>query len=150
MRGRIVLPLVMLLNACVPASQPEVATRGSIAASDLPPMKNFRASQPVAPTRSNRDLATDFIDLTFQMESGRKLPVLTRFETPITVRVTGRPSATLGSDLTRLMSRLRSEARIDIKYTTDPDANITINAVSRADIHHVLPQAACLPMYCVM
>ncbi|MEW9918686.1 DUF2927 domain-containing protein [Marimonas sp. MJW-29] len=143
MRGRVVLPLVMLLNACVPASQPEVATRASIAASDLPPMKNFGASRPVAPTRSNNDLAFDFIELSFQMESGRKLPVLTRFETPITVRVTGRPSATLGSDLKRLISRLRSEARIDISYTADPNANITINAVSRADIRRVLPQAAC-------
>lgn len=143
MRGRIVLPLVMLLNACVPASHTDVATRANIASSTLPPMKNFAATQPRAPVLSNNDLALDFIELSFQMESGRALPVLTRFETPISVRVTGAPPETLGSDLNRLISRLRSEAKIDIKYTTKSDANITIEAVSRADIRKVLPQAAC-------
>tara|TARA_R110002072_G_scaffold3318_9_gene24276 strand:- start:84 stop:1442 length:1359 start_codon:yes stop_codon:yes gene_type:complete len=143
MKGRIVLPLVMLLNACVPASHPEVATRASFATSTLPPMKSFGASRPMAPALSNTDLALDFIELSFQMESGRELPVLTRFETPISVRVTGAPPATLGSDLNRLISRLRSEARIDINYTTNPNANITIEAISRADIRKVLPQAAC-------
>jgi len=143
MRGRIVLPLVMLLNACVPASQPEVATRASFTQSSLPPMKSFAATVPPAPVRSNNDLAIDFIELSFQMESGRRLPVLTRFETPITVRVTGRPTATLGPDLKRLIARLRSEAQIDINYTKAPEANITIQAVSRADIRRLLPQAAC-------
>ena len=143
MRARIVLPLVMLLNACVPASQPEVATRAISSTSTLPPMKSFGATQPSAPVRSNKDLAVDFIELSFQMESGRALPVLTRFETPVTVRVTGAAPATLGSDLSRLISRLRSEAKIDISYTTNSSANITIQAVSRADIRRVLPQAAC-------
>ncbi len=143
MKGRIVLPLVMLLNACVPASHPGVATRGFSNTSTLPPMKNFAATQPLAPVRSNNDLALDFIELSFQMESGRSLPVLTRFETPISVRVTGAPPATLGSDLKRLISRLRSEARIDINFTSNPTANITIQAVSQAEIRKTLPQAAC-------
>ena len=143
MKARSVLPLVFLLNACVPASQPDVATRAQFAESTLPPMKNFGATVPVAPVRSNNDLAIDFVELSFQLESGRKLPVLTRFEEPISVRVTGAPPPTLGSDLKRLISRLRSEARIDISYSTRSDANITIEAVSRADIRRVLPQAAC-------
>ncbi len=143
MKARIVLPLVMLLNACVPSSQSGVATRADISDSTLPPMKSFGQTRTVAPIRSNNDLALDFIELSFQMESGRALPVLTRFETPITVRVTGSPPQTLGSDLNRLISRLRSEAKIDINYSTNADANITIEAVSRADIRKVLPQAAC-------
>lgn len=143
MRNRSVLPLVLFLNACVPASQPDVATRAEFLDSTLPPMKVFADTLPAAPVRSNTDLAIDFIELSFQMESGRSLPVLTRFETPITVRVTGRPSSTLGPDLKRLMSRLRNEARIDIQQTTASDANITIQAVSRNEIHKVLPQAAC-------
>ena len=137
------LPLVMLLNACVPASQPDVATRAVSAESDLPAMKNFGASRPAAPVRSNNDLAIDFIELSFQLESGRELPVLTRFESPIAVRVTGAPPATLGSDLKRLIARLRDEAHIDINYTTAPDAEITIEAVPREAIRRVLPQAAC-------
>ncbi|MGC1506165.1 MAG: DUF2927 domain-containing protein [Sulfitobacter sp.] len=143
MRARTVMPLVMLLNACVPGSQHDVATRANFAESSLPPMKSFSASAPHAPVRSNNDLALDFIELSFQMESGRKLPVLTRFETPITVRVTGAPTPTLGPDLTRLISRLRNEAQIDITQTGSVDANITIQAVSRAEIRSVLPQAAC-------
>ena len=145
MRGRIVLPLVMLLNACVPASQHDVATRADYTEvrSALPPMKSFAAATPTAPIRSNNDLAIDFIELSFQMESGTRLPVLTRFESPITVRVTGKPTSTLGPDLARLIDRLRTEARIDITQTTAPSANITIQAVSRADIRKVLPHAAC-------
>ena len=143
MNGRFVLPLVLFLNACVPASQPDVATRASFAESTLPPMKSFGSSAPRAPVRSNNDLAIDFIELSFQMESGRQLPVLTRFETPITVRVTGAPPPTLGSDLNRLISRLRNEAKIDISYTTHANANVTIQAVSRSEIRRVLPQAAC-------
>lgn len=135
----------MLLNACVPASNPDVATRAAIgtSGSSLPPMKNFAVSLPEAPVRSNNDLALDFIELSFQMESGRTLPVLTRFETPISVRVTGSPSPTLIPDLRRLMARLRTEARIDIRETRNEIANVTIQAVSREDIRRVLPQAAC-------
>jgi len=143
MKGRIVLPLVMLLNACVSASQPDVATRALTSGSTLPPMKSFASSTPAAPIRSNNDLALDFIELSFRMESGRELARLTRFEGPISLRVTGNPPATLGPDLKRLMSRLRNEAQINISYTTNPAANITVEAVSRSDIRKVLPQAAC-------
>ncbi len=143
MTVRSVLPLVFFLNACVPASQPDVATRAGFLDSALPPMKSFARGTPSAPVRSNTDLANDFIELSFQMESGRALPVLTRFETPITVRVTGRPSSTLGPDLKRLINRLRNEAGIDITQTKADNAQITIQAVSRKDIHKVLPQAAC-------
>lgn len=143
MNPRYMLPLVLMLNACVPASQPEIATRASFAESTLPPMKRFATSTPVTPAKSNNDLAIDFIELSFQMESGRQLPVLTRFETPVTVRVTGAPPATLGADLGSLIARLRSEAKIDISLTAAPDANITIQAVPRAEIRRALPQAAC-------
>ncbi|MFT6674073.1 MAG: hypothetical protein ACJAVM_000244 [Sulfitobacter sp.] len=143
MNARFVLPFVMFLNACVPASQPDVATRAHFSQSTLPPMKTFAAQDHISPIYANRDLAIDFIELSFQMESGRELPVLTRFETPITLRVTGAPPASLGPDLKRLMARLRAEAGIDIAYSTRSDANITIQAVPRAEIQAVLPQAAC-------
>ena len=143
MRARLILSLVMLLNACVPASQPEVATRDSLIESAFPPMKAFARSTPLPPARANNDLALDFIELSFQMESGRDLPVLTRFEGPIAVRVTGAPTSTLGPDLDHLINRLRKEAGIDVSRTNRSDANITIEAVSRADIRRALPQAAC-------
>ncbi len=137
------IPLCLSLAACMPATNPEVPTRGAIADSSLPPMKIFAVPSPTPPARSNRDIARDFVDLSFMMESGRELPILTRFEGPITVRVTGKPPASLSPDLTRLLYRLRTEAGIDITLTKDKSANITIEAVSRSDIRRNLPQAAC-------
>ena len=121
----------------------DTPTRAKIADSSLPPMKSFASARPAAPTRSNGNIAADFLDLHFQLESGRVLPVFTRFETPITVAVTGTPPSSLGSDLTRLLSRLRNEAGIDIRQVSSGQANITIEAVSRSEIRKALPQAAC-------
>ncbi|WP_420012057.1 DUF2927 domain-containing protein [Tateyamaria sp.] len=141
---RFVLPLVLVLNACVPVTPGDTPTRALPQSSDLPPMKTFGPPRPDQPIKSNNDLALDFIELSFQLESGRDLPVFTRFEGPISVRVTGAPPASLGSDLNRLIYRLRTEAGIDIHQTAPSNpANITIEAVSRADIRRALPHAAC-------
>jgi len=126
-----------------PADMPSRAQTVNASVQNLPPVKTFGAPRPSAVTRSNSDIARDFLDLAFNLESGRALPVLTRFEGPISVRVTGAPSGNLGSDLTRLLHRLRTEARINIALAQGPDANITIEAVSRAQIRAMLPQAAC-------
>lgn len=146
-RARAFLPLMIFLNACVPATQSEAPTRAalpvSIADSTLPPMKTFTARAMPAEVRSNKALAQDFLDLSFQMESGRSLPVLTRFETPITVAVRGPAPATLAPDLRRLLARLRREAGIDISQVYDPSANVIVQAVTRAEIRDVLPDAAC-------
>jgi Protein of unknown function (DUF2927) len=140
-RGLLILALV--LGGCASGSREEPATRAKIADSSLPPMKVFGAPNPTAPIQSNANIATDFLSLHFQLESGRDLPVFTRFETPITVRVTGKSSANLGPDLRQLLNRLRTEAGIDIREINQGDANITIESVSRADIRRALPQAAC-------
>jgi hypothetical protein len=115
----------------------------TISDSDLPPVKVFATGQHAGPVRANNDLALDFIELSFKLESGRELPVFTRFEGPITVAVTGEQPASLQHDLTRLINRLRTEARINISQVTAPRANITINAVARKEIRSLLPQAAC-------
>ncbi len=146
---RFILPLALCLAACTPAplvSPAETATRAIADPSDgadLPPMKTFGASRVPTARVSNRDLAVDFLDLSFELESGRALPVFTRFEGPITVRVTGRPPASMGPDLTKLLHRLRTEAGISIERTNASDASITIEAVSRARIRRALPHAAC-------
>lgn len=143
MRIRFALPFVAAFAGCGPVDNSGTPTRGTIANTALPPMKTFAASKPGGTNRSNADLARDFLDLTFYLESGRALDRLTKFEGPISLRVTGRPPASLGPDLKRLLSRLRNEAQIDIRQTNSPNANITIEATSRAAIHRVLPQAAC-------
>ncbi len=80
---RLLLPLAMVLNACVPATQSDLPSRTMIAESTLPPMKSFAARAPQSQRTANNHLLQDFLDLSFQMESGRELPVFTRFEQPI-------------------------------------------------------------------
>lgn len=113
-------------------------------AAGLPPMKAFSVAQPAPPARSNRDIHRDFLDLSFQLESGRRLDRFSRFEGPISVSVTGNPPPSLLPDLNRLVARLRSEAGIDIgRVSGAGHASITIEAVSRDDIRQFLPNAAC-------
>ena len=143
MMRRGLLILATLLGGCAAVPLEETTTRAQISDSSLPPMKMFGVSYPTAPIQSNANIANDFVSLHFQLESGRELPVLTRFETPITVKVTGKPSSNLGADLRQLLNRLRDEAGINIRQISEGDANITIESVSRADIRRALPQAAC-------
>ena len=145
MKGSFLFPLILAVNACVPASQPGVVTRAAMepSISSLPPMKSFSTHSPTAVPKSNNDLSLDFIELAFRMESGKDLSVLTRFEGPVSIRVTGAPPPTLRPDLTRLINRLRTEAGVNISPTNAPTANITVEAVSRSKIRKVLPQAAC-------
>ena len=110
---------------------------------DFPPMKSFAAASPGPSTRPNSEIALDFIDLAFRMESGRPLPVLTRFEGPITVRVTGPVSEVTRNDLAGLLRRLRAEAQIDISLTDNADANITIETVPNSTLQRAAPNAAC-------
>lgn len=135
--------MVMVTASCVTAPDSNMPTRAVIADSSLPPMKVFTHPRPQPPRASNTDIATDFLALHFQLESGRTLDRFTRFETPVTVRVTGAPPASLGPDLARLLQRLRTEAGIDITEITSGTANITIEAIPREEIRRALPQAAC-------
>ncbi len=143
MKARIALVLSLALNACAPSSGGDVSRGIAIAESSLPPIKIFATGRHQGPVRANNDLALDFIELSFKLESGRDLPTFTRFEGPISVTVVGTPPPSLRPDLRRLLERLRSEARIDIAQTSGGPANITINAVPRSDIRKMLPQAAC-------
>ncbi|MEM8774539.1 MAG: DUF2927 domain-containing protein [Pseudomonadota bacterium] len=141
---RILFPIALLLAACSAEVATETPSRlATNAAPNLPPIKSFGTPNPVAPARSNRDIARDFLQLAFELESGRELPTLSRFEGPISVRLTGTPPPSLNQDLNRLIKRLRREAKIDISRAAGPDANITIEAVSRAQIRRHLPKAAC-------
>ncbi len=128
--------------ACTPLG--DTATRAAIQPdlSSLPAMKTFARQAAPAPTRSNEDIARDILDLVFALESGRKVPRLTRFDGPITVRVVGTSPPTLAPDLERLIARLRTEARLDIRPTTGA-ANITIETMTKARLQRAVPNAAC-------
>ena len=143
---RFALPFALFLGACVPVTPLDTPTRNfnAVQSSTLPPMKTFDTPRPQPARKSNNDIAIDFIELSFQLESGRTLPRFTRFEGPISVRVTGAPPASLGPDLSRLLARMRAEAGIDIsRVPASQNANITIEAIPRAAIRKALPHAAC-------
>ncbi|WP_292287640.1 DUF2927 domain-containing protein [Marivita sp.] len=140
---RLLVPLFLLLGACLPVTQSETASRAAFEDSSLPPMKVFSVPRPQPVQASNADLVRDFMELSMALESGRALDSFTRFEGPITVRLLGDVPASVPSDLDQLLHRLRREAGIDIGITTSATASITINAVTRAQIRRFLPQAAC-------
>ncbi|MGR3660687.1 MAG: DUF2927 domain-containing protein [Paracoccaceae bacterium] len=134
----------LILTACsTPAGGPATAMKLSRVA--LPPMKTFAPARPAPSNRSNASIAQEFIELNFNLESGRRLPVLSRFEGPITLRVTGKPMGPNGDrDLNQLLARLRNEAHIPItRVAANQHANITVQVVSRRTLHRAVPQAAC-------
>ncbi|MBT8456720.1 MAG: DUF2927 domain-containing protein [Rhodobacteraceae bacterium] len=133
----------LALGACSTAiAPPDVTDRRT--PQSLPPMKTFGEARVTQPTRSNRSIAADILDLTFTLESGRALPVLTRFEGPITVRVLGEAPRSLSPDLDQLITRLRREAGIDIsRVSADQPASVTIEVLTRRELQRAVPQAAC-------
>ncbi len=135
--------LLVFVSACSTVGTIELPTRIKVVEASLPPSKSFGLARPSPPARSNKNIASDFLELHFALESGAPLPVFTRFEGPITVRLAGTPPPSMQTDLTRLLTRLQREARIDIRQISDGQANITIEAVSQKQIRRILPQAAC-------
>lgn len=135
---------VALLASCAPGAPPPDRQRMPDVV-DLPVMKRFdgRGARAV-PMPDNAQFLRDFIDLSFKLESGRTLPVFTRFEGAVTVAVEGIAPPTLDADLDDLLVRLRREAGIDISRA-EPGrmASITIEALPRASIQGLVPQAAC-------
>lgn len=132
----------LVLSAC--GSVPPSGRDGAISAMpDLPPMRRFPASAARPPERTNAEMARDFMDLSFSLESGRALPVLTRFEQPIRVRMTGAAPPTAAEDLGRLLARLRNEAGIDFAETASGPAQITVEFLPRKVMQRLVPRAAC-------
>lgn len=138
-----VLAALALAACAAPAARVEAPTRAAAAPLALPPVKVFTTPRPQAPQRSNADIARDFLDLHFQLEGGSPLPQFTRFETPITLRVTGDPAPGFSRELNALLARLRAEAGISIRRVTGGEASITVQMVSRNEIRRALPKAAC-------
>lgn len=146
-RGAFLGVLCAALVGCAPVPRAvDTASRGDASGSvtPLPRMNRFDSKPAPPPARSNSDMARDFLDLHFALEGGSRLPVLTRFEGPINITVTGQPTATLNQDLQILLTRLRREAGIPLREVPNgTPAQITIEAVTRAQIQRTLPQAAC-------
>ncbi|MCV6585725.1 MAG: DUF2927 domain-containing protein [Marinibacterium sp.] len=140
-------PLILAgaLAGCAAVDTPDPASRHATGAEiTLPATRQFAPAAAPAPQRSNANMAQDFLDLHFALESGRALPRMTRFEGPVTLRLAGTPNTLMSSDLDRLLTRIRREAGIDIRRVPATQAaNITVQAIPRDDIRRVLPDAAC-------
>ncbi|WP_281823451.1 DUF2927 domain-containing protein [Jannaschia rubra] len=142
---------VMALAACAPQGTAPQASRATVAGviDALPPARRFAGPPAMAvPVQSNAQVARDFMALTFQLETGRQLPVFTRYEGPITVSVENASGAplppSLQPDLDDLLARLRSEAGIDIARAGPGEmGSITVSAVPRAALQRHVPGAAC-------
>ena len=116
-----------------------------LAAINLPAMHRFSSPPPQGATRSNRSLAQDFLDLSFQLENGAALPVMTRFEGPISLRTTGRHNPVAQQDLTQLLRRIQNEAGLTItQVPAEQAANITIEFVPYSVIRRIVPSAVCV------
>ncbi|MDG1768333.1 MAG: ATP-dependent transcriptional regulator, partial [Yoonia sp.] len=87
--NRIVACALGFTVSCAPVPQDAPPSHAVALTSVLPPMRVFEKPVVTPARRSNTEIAQDFLDLLFRMESGRAVPQLTRFEGPITVRATG-------------------------------------------------------------
>ena len=142
----ICVPLIALLTACGPAPQGAV-TKGSPGLADVTntpaAVLAFAPAQGQPPLRPNDQIAADFLDLEFHMESGQTLPRLSRFEGPITIRLTGAVPPGASAEMSRLIARLRAEAAIDLRPAMGPTAAITVEFVQKAELQRLEPSAAC-------
>lgn len=134
----------MALTACTTTPVAELTERRATSAVVLPTMNTFATLPAPGVTRTNTSVASDFMALAFQLESGRRLPVLSRFDGPVSVRVTGRPPPSLAPDLARLLTRLQAEAGLTIRQVKAAEpANITIEVVPGGALQRSVPNAAC-------
>ena len=143
------LPLISacLLASCgvspagqVTKSYPEAEPSGI----SLPAMQGFAATAPGPVHRSNTELAETFLRLEFNLENGRPLNHITRFEGPITIALAGNVPTTAQTELLRLIGRLRSEGGVNVQAAAAGDAaSITVNFVPGAQMKRLVPTAAC-------
>jgi len=135
----------MALSACVSPQTSEVSKR-AVGSQNWPAMKAFSTgSTGSAVHRSNTDIFHEFLDLSFSLESGQRIPRLTRFDGPITVAFANTPKPVVSRDLDQLLVRLRNEANLDISRISNADsANIVIETMSKRDLQRAAPSAACI------
>ncbi len=140
-----VLAAAFAITACTPTVAPDVPERRMAALpQSMPSMNRFGVPGQTPIRRSNAVIVQDILDLSFEMESGRSIPQLSRFEGPVAITVAAGAPASLTYDLDRLIDRLRREAGIDIRRVpAGAEAQIFIETLPRARMQRSVPQAAC-------
>jgi hypothetical protein len=141
-----ILSGAMLLASCTPGARaPDAARAGTAPVEAL--TEGFRFAGPPSaalPVQPNDQLARDFMTLSFRLETGRNLPVFTRFEGPITIGIEGAAPPALSVELDALVARLRREAGIPIARAQGREKpSITVTALPRETLARAVPGAAC-------
>ncbi len=138
---------LFFLASCTPAPQADVTmgrATADLSTASAPLPAAIMGGQAIAPQRSNAEIAQDYLDLVFTMESGRVIPRFSRFEGPITVTLAGDVPQSAYQDLDRLVSRFRAEAGLDIQTVgSGAAASITVEFLPRRTMQAVVPSAAC-------
>ncbi|MEZ5685877.1 MAG: DUF2927 domain-containing protein [Paracoccaceae bacterium] len=132
------------LTGCAPL--PEATARAPANALILPlaePKPLPATPAPGARLPPNSQLAQDFLELNFALETGRELPRFTRFEGPISVSMAGRMPQTARTDLAQLLTRLRNEAGVPISTAPGAANRIQIEFLPKRQMQARVPNAAC-------
>lgn len=140
MRIRIIFAAICLaaLSACAGA---DLRPAPPVAA-DLPRFAPRTLPRGVA--RSNTQIASDFIQLMFQLESGERLRGLLKYDHPVRVAIASPALISFQPELSALLARLRKEAGIDITQIADASAaDIRIEIVPARALRRAAPGAAC-------
>lgn len=152
MRSFVLAASLALATACVPTDGNQV-TKGlapePAGTATTHPALAFTAnpafaSAPAGSSRGNAVIARDFIDLSFNMESGRALPTFSRFEGTVTIALAGDVPASASSEMARLIKRFRNEAGIDVRSAAPGEkASITVTFGPKSELRRLAPTAAC-------
>lgn len=132
-----------MFGGCNTQTSPEVSRRSHelISQTDMQSFVNRPVMRSVK--RSNIDIAQEFIDLSFYLEDGQELPILTKFDQPVSVSINADAPAYVMHDLDRLIGRINTEANIKIFRSQNRNANIYIETLPKRKLQSIVPTAAC-------
>jgi hypothetical protein len=143
------IPMLALcaLTACMPSSPAQVTKsywQDSLTELAVPASLGAEAAPQRYKSRPNAEIAHDFLDLEFRMESGNANPHLSRFEGPISVRLQGAVPAKAPAEMAHVLDRLRKEAGLDVWLAkAGQSASIAVEFLPRAQMQKLVPMAAC-------
>ncbi|MCW1919534.1 DUF2927 domain-containing protein [Rhodobacter sp. KR11] len=143
---RFALVFLVMLSACAGGNGVSKGASDPAGLDLSGPVLAFAPAPALPVLRANQELARDFLDLEFRLESGLALPALTRFDGPILVATEGPVPPTARPETEALMNRLRSEAGIDIGWGQSDGgtpATITLSFQPMSTLRRLEPSAAC-------
>lgn len=146
---RFAAALTVLLGACTTAVEPSVysepnrtSPQSLIERPFYPGYGEAIGAQPVRWTA--RSVARDFDRLMFQTEWGASVPLLLKWEKPVTVSLATPELAAYGAFLEDLLGRIRQAApELDVSVTNGPNADITLRSAPRAEMDEIAADALC-------